>query len=185
MIKLFLIQRIFIILKENNNIMEKLEITTPEGYKRVETVKDGTTYITFEKIKNEAKTVEEYWRDVVKNYINTNIVYWVSPSCEIQSGTISPTSDRIKNAHLTSKRAKAFVILQALVTARDYYNEGWVANWTEDSHKYVLQGYGGDIRATWYSYSNHILNFKTAEIRDKFLKDFEEWIIICHKEVLL
>lgn len=185
MMKLFLIQRIFIILKENNNIMEKLEITTPEGYKRVETTKNEITYVTFEKIKNKAKGVEEYWRDVVKNYINTNIVYWVSPSCEIQSGTISPTSDRIKNAHLTLKRAKAFVMLQALVTARDYYNEGWVADWTDPGYKYVLQGFRGDIRATWYSHTDQILNFKTAEIRDKFLKDFKEWIVICHKERLL
>lgn len=177
-------------LKENNN-MEKLEITTPEGYKRVETTKDGTTYVTFEKIKNEAKTVEEYWKDVVENYMDTNIMYWASPSCGIQSGTIiSPTSDAInlrtcKNAHLTSKRAKAFVILQALVTARDYYNESWIANWTEDGYKHVLQGYRGVIIKDCYTYTNHILNFKTAEIRNKFHKDFEEWIEIVHKEGLL
>ena len=169
--------------------MEKLEITTPEGYKRVETTKDGTTYVTFEKINDETKTVEEYWRDVVENYMGTNIMYWASPSCEIQSGTISPTSDAInvrtcKNAHLTSKRAEAFVILQALITARDYYNEGWVADWTKGGYKYALQGYRGVIQ-NCYEYTNRILNFKTAEIRAKFLKDFKEWIEIVHKEGLL
>lgn len=171
--------------------MEKLEITTPKGYKRVETTKDGTTYVTFEKIKDETKTVEEYWRDVVENYMGTNIMYWASPSCEIQSGTISPTSDAInvrtcKNAHLTSKRAEAFIILQALVTARDYYNEGWVADWTDAStKKYVIESYKGSPFGEGYYQVIRILNFKTVEIRNKFFKDFKEWIEIVHKEGLL
>ncbi len=166
--------------------MEKLEITTPEGYKRVESVKDGTTYITFKKIEN--KTIEECWEEVVKNTFCNKTAYWIHPNSKLDFGKHESIDDihLYKNTHLTEERAEAFLYLQALITARDYYNQGWVADWTcESTKKYCIQSYKGVLYKEIYAQTSKILHFKTAEIRDKFFKDFEEWIEIVHKDGLI
>ena len=165
--------------------MQKLEILTPEGYKRVETTKNGTTHISFEKIENKPKTAEYHWREVVRNYLADTCVYWIDEACRIETGNIYQSTDpsiMCRNAH----RVEAFAILQALVTARDYYNEGWVADWTDEYNtKYIIESYKNKVYKEDYCVFSRILNFKTEEIRDKFHEDFKEWIEIVCKEGLI
>jgi len=158
--------------------MEKIEIVTPEGHKLVETIKNGVKHISFEPIKTQPKTAEECWEEVVENYLEDEVLYWSQENCLMKKQTLhSIRPDNNMNVHLSKERAEAFVYLQALVTARDYYNKGWVANWKDNEDKYCIIIHKGEVNLGYTVYnSQKVLNFKSSEIRDKFYEDFKEWI---------
>jgi hypothetical protein len=77
--------------------------------------------------------------------------------------------------------AKAFEALAKLTWLRDYYNEGWQPDWEDknnDSDKYCIMLYKGELTAIEYSYTYEVLHFKTPEIRDKFLEEQRELLEI-------
>ena len=159
-----------------------IEIKAPKGYKLVESVKDNVKHISFipEEI-IEPKTAMRCWEEVVKNYLKGNHgFFYDTEDNKITSTFLStPIPERMLETHLTKERAEAFLYLQALVTARDYYNEGWIADWTYKTEKFVINTRSNKITTVCYNSLQHILNFKTPEIRDKFYEDFKEWIELC------
>ena len=67
-----------------------------------------------------------------------------------------------------------------LIKFRDIWNEGWVANWEDDSWKYVIYFYRNQKRdRLWLDRPlgwSPVLCFKTTEIRDKFSETFDDII---------
>lgn len=157
--------------------MEKIEIVTPKGHKLVETIKDGVKHISFEPITTQP-TAEECWEGVVKNYLQNETLYRIQEHCYIQEHlcctTMHPSSNM--NVHLSKERAEAFIYLQALVTARDYYNKGWIPNCEDDGIKHCIKIHKGEVELSFAFQDQKVLSFKTEEIRNKFYNDFKEWI---------
>ena len=76
------------------------------------------------------------------------------------------------------KIAEAYAVLPQLIRLRDKYNEGWKINYKNKDCKYSVGYYKDDLDLINNICIQRILTFKTAEIRDKFLKDHRDLIEI-------
>jgi hypothetical protein len=80
-------------------------------------------------------------------------------------------SDR--NVLPDSATAEAVLALCQLIQLRNCYNGDWAPNWTDDYYKFMIEFKGGEI---YCSVCIHLslspLYFKTAELRDEFLRNF-------------
>lgn len=75
--------------------------------------------------------------------------------------------------------AEASEALRRLLFLRDYYNEGWQPNWTdEDEYKYCIKNFGNELYTIDLDFSVRVMTFKTPEIRDKFLEEQRELLEI-------
>ena len=74
--------------------------------------------------------------------------------------------------------AEAYAVLPQLIRLVDEYNEGWVPDWEKERCKFIIGYYRNKIHFIEYSYTQRLLVFKSAEIRDKFLKDHRDLIEI-------
>lgn len=74
--------------------------------------------------------------------------------------------------------ADATMALLKLLFLRDYYNKGWQPDWTDDTWKYIIENYRGEIETERTCGNGKILAFKSKEIRDKFLKEQRELLEI-------
>lgn len=75
------------------------------------------------------------------------------------------------NGYPSYELAMAAEALQKLLFLRDYYNEGWQPDWTNDKWKYFIEYYRDEFcinRSCGYS---RVLAFKSKEIIDKFLEE--------------
>ena len=67
------------------------------------------------------------------------------------------------------------VILNKLLQIRDYYNQGWVPDWTNDTEeKYCIINNRNTLTITVAWVANYLFVFKTKELRDEFLTNFKE-----------
>lgn len=71
-----------------------------------------------------------------------------------------------------------YIALRKLELLRDCYNDGWVADWSDNSGNFLLFYHNNKIVKSEGANSNTLLNFKTAELRDLFLKNFRDIIEI-------
>ena len=76
------------------------------------------------------------------------------------------------------KVAEAYAVLPQLIRLIDEYNEGWVPDWEKERYKFIIGYYRNKIHFIEYSYTQRLLAFKSAEIRDKFLEDHRDLIEI-------
>lgn len=168
------------------NVETKVVIIAPEGYELQEVVKDGTKEISFKQKIPAKKTAKENWAEVALKVFKVGEEIYASNNIGGVQSHIIVTGDHIlykgcsKEYHLTPDRVKQFTILQALVTARDYYNEYWTPNFDDISIcKHYIDCVQNTIREVDYFTIRKILCFRTKDIRAKFLEDFREWIEIC------
>jgi hypothetical protein len=84
-----------------------------------------------------------------------------------------------KNVFKTEEQAKASIALAQLSQLIHVYNDGWVPDWSENNFtsKYVIEIYENKPVTTTYAVTQRFLAFKTPEIRDEFLKNFESLIL--------
>ena len=76
------------------------------------------------------------------------------------------------------KLVNAFEALAKLIWIRDYYNDGWQPEFSDNDWKYAIEKYKDTIETGRVCFSNRILVFKTEEIRDKFLEEQRELLKI-------
>jgi len=76
----------------------------------------------------------------------------------------------------TGKQAKSALSIAQLSQLMKVYNDGWEADWDNDSNKYVIKRSCNELFTDWYESTYHFLAFKSAAIRDEFLKNFEPLI---------
>lgn len=148
--------------------MKNLKITPPEGY---EIDKEQSTFenIVFKPLKKalpktweELKNVQGYCIDL---YANTHL--------------IDSLETRVSNSNVfvTKKQAEASIALAQLSQLMDVYNDGWVPDWTDNKHKYVIYIQSNKIEKTFYSSIQSFLAFKTEELRDEFIENFKDLIL--------
>ena len=86
-----------------------------------------------------------------------------------------------KNLFPTKAEAEACLALSQLCQLRDAYNGEPLADWCDLSDsktkKYCIEYYDGKLSFKNYTFTKRILTFKTKELRDKFLENFEELIL--------
>jgi hypothetical protein len=155
----------------------KIQINIPDGKKLVDTkVENGVIIPIFEDKEVELPNTWEEWCAKTKR---AKIVY-ISSDSEIKTTiakvneTVFPVSD--KNLIRGESRAKAFLALMQLMNLRDEYRQGWKPEYRNESDKYVITCYGTAITGGTFKHYNAILSFQSADIRDKFLKNFKELI---------
>ena len=70
-----------------------------------------------------------------------------------------------------------YVALRKLELLRDCYNDGWKADYKNDlQDKHCIHYISSSIQTMVFTDDNAFLNFKTAELRDKFLENFKDII---------
>lgn len=158
--------------------MEKeLKIVPPEGY---EVDKENSTFecIKFKPIKKE---LPKTWEEFCENHP-------VKPGeCYIGSGAYSDitkiTSENVRKAlpmtMLPSlEDAKAMLALCKLIQLRDCYNDGWQPDWSVEYDKSCIEAFEGKIGIATHTVSARILTFKSDILRDEFLENFKDLIIV-------
>ena len=157
--------------------METYVIKAPEGFEAVAKVVDGVTSISFI-----PKVVEK------KLPINLNqsisylpeICYYIDDKSSImdfEKKNVADTTLADPNILTSKEYAEAFLALMQLIRFRDIWNEGWIADWEEDSsEKYVMYFDGNKIKYSYFYSASHVLAFKTSELRDEFLETFKDLI---------
>ena len=82
-----------------------------------------------------------------------------------------------KNVFATKKQAKSAVVMAQLSQLMKVYNGGWEADWYNvNIIKYCIGRKYNNILRNNYTFTYQFLAFKTPEIRDEFLKNFEPLI---------
>ena len=157
--------------------MEKeIKITPPEGY---EVDKENSTFecIKFKRIKQLPKTWEEFCEthpiQEEEAYINN-----VSMLDLINHGNRDARTDR--NILPSEKYAKAILALCQLIQLRDCYNDGWEADWTDNSDydKWCIEQFESQMEKASHSVAAHVLAFKSEVLRDMFFENFRDLIEI-------
>ena len=123
----------------------------------------STSPYTFEGF--EQKAPAPTFEEVIKEARSKGDYYYLPDSLEVPSEEL----------------ADAVVALLKLLFLRDYYNEGWQPDWTDDTWKYVILVKMG-IRCDFLvddkvSYAR-VLHFKSQEIAKKFIKEQKELLEI-------
>lgn len=94
---------------------------------------------------------------------------------EIIVSRIKTNNNKTKSTLFKDKEiAEAYAVLPQLIRLRDEYNEGWKPDWEKEGCKFIIDYYRNKIHLIEYSYTQRLLAFKSAEIRDKFLEDHKE-----------
>lgn len=106
--------------------------------------------------------------------------FYVESNSEI--GSISGYISTInRNVFPTKEEAEACLALSQLCQLRDAYNGEPLADWCDwansNQKKYCIIIHKGEIYKDNYVNLTKILSFKTGELRDKFVKNFEDLIL--------
>lgn len=153
-----------------NKNMSQQTINIPDGFELVQTSK--TTFEIKKKQKQLPKTWEEFCqiKFLKKNeaYINTN-------------STIMSTSGE-RNAHFdrntlpTRKDAESILALIQLIQLREYYNDSWKPDWTDNTVKSTICYWNNHIVKSINPSRSCVLVFKTEKLRDEFFENFKDLI---------
>jgi len=150
--------------------MRNLKINIPEGY---EIDKEQSTFenIVFKPVvKSLPKTWEEL--DIIDGcFVN-------SASSDVRELINEKTTRTNRNIFATKEQAEASVALAQLSQLMQVYNDGWVPNWINGDWKYVIYFISDNVTVSYFVENRKFLSFKTPEIRDEFLKNFKDLIII-------
>ena len=93
-------------------------------------------------------------------------------------GNLKDYRECVCTEYVNEKQENALEALRKLIILRDYYNEGWEANWEEQKRKYCILVDKKEIDITDNETISRVLCFKSGEIRDKFLEEQRELLEI-------
>jgi hypothetical protein len=149
---------------------KEFKIQVPEGY---EIDKEKSTFekIVFKKVDDLPKSWEEL------EFIDGFFVSSLSDIAKIGNNTTNDKSN--KNVFPTKEEATACLALAQLCQLRDKYNNGWKPDWNSVAEtKWVIEIFKNNIAKNIYGGKHRILAFKTEELRDKFIENFNDLIEI-------
>jgi hypothetical protein len=156
--------------------MEKeRKITAPEGCKieKVEIV-DGVAVVTFrEKKRKLPKSWEEFCEIFPIKKGECSICAHSDVIEEENEFCRKPLRDR--NVYPDRATAEAVLALCQLIQLRNCYNGDWVPDWTKN-YKYVIEIAKDGFISSYCQNTPTILYFKTKELRDEFLRNFNTLI---------
>ena len=118
-------------------------------------------------VKELPKTWEEL-EDVKGYYVNGAI----STIAYFESGS----SDYDRNIFATKEQAEASIAMAQLSQLMAVYNDGWVADWSDETKKIIIVFYEDKFICDWTYSVKYFLNFKNEETAELFLENFSSLI---------
>ena len=101
--------------------------------------------------------------------------YFVDLYSVISISAGSPT-ERNRNFFATKQQAEASIAMAQLSQLMAVYNDGWVADWTDEIKKIVIVFYEDKFICDWTHSVKYFLNFKNEETAELFLENFSSLI---------
>jgi len=150
---------------------KELTITPPEGYV-IDESKSTFTNIVFKKIPKEDKLPTK-WEDL--KYIHGYYVDSSGDVKKVENEQLIPCKNSA-TVFTTREQAQASIALAQLSQLKKAYNGDWEPDWNTSEYKYAIAFKGNDIQGFTAARFSIFLAFKTAELRDKFLKNFKDLI---------
>jgi hypothetical protein len=165
--------------------MEKeRKITAPEGceIEKVELI-DGVAVVTFREKK---RKLPKSWVEFCEMFpikdgecvINSScLVAELNPSKELNFMGLKEKR-HVSTLGILPDRATAEAVLALcqLIQLRNCYNGDWVPDWEDENRKYTIDFYEDEIFSGEVSSTPSILAFKSRELRDEFLRNFQDLI---------
>lgn len=147
--------------------MEVKKIIIPEGWE-IEKIENGEIILKETK-KELPKTWEECYRLLdEKEYID---------SCSHITFAVKDQPCRTSYNALPIGLGKPMLALCRLLVCREVYRQGWKPDYYGDEgYQYVIDVIYGHIDTSAHLHSQKVFSFQSAEIRDKFLKNFRDLI---------
>lgn len=110
----------------------------------------------------EQKSIIPTFKELYDKSYQEDKCYW------LRSNLVAP------NAEL----GEAIEAMLKLLFYRDYYNDYWQPNWTDDEWKYFIEYYQDKLDVGRTCGNSRVLVFKSKEIRDRFLEEQKELLKI-------
>ena len=143
-----------------------IEIEVPEGKKAI--WKDGK--VVFEDI---ATKLPETWEEFCELYPIKEEECYIDDCSVIneKNGLRARTADQ--NVLPSREAAEAYLALMQLHQLRDCYRQGWVPDYKRLDYKYCICNDGNNYVIVQIVDRSRFLTFKSKEIAEKFLTNFE------------
>jgi hypothetical protein len=156
---------------------KEIKINCPEGF---EIDRENSTFECI-KFKPIEKELPKTWKEFCKTHPRKAGEAYIKQdsACNVVNTTVGCTRSTVEDRNLLPSKelAEAMLALCQLIQLRDCYNDGWVPDWTNGGElKYVIFTYEGAIILDRVWTANRILTFKTVELRDQFLENFQDLI---------
>lgn len=162
--------------------MEKeRKIIAPDGceIEKVELV-DGVAVVTF---REKERKIPKSWEEFCEMFPDYTGNWFIEPNNDEKIGQVQGISEHEKrtyrNAELLPDRATAEAVLALcqLIQLRDCYNDNWMPDWNNyKQDKHTIEFHGDEIYCDVVVRNPAILSFKTEEVRDEFLENFDDLI---------
>lgn len=128
------------------------------------------------KFKPKEKQLPKTWDEFCETHPVTEDEYYVDSWSCIKQLWGGERCDEVTNSLPNKRTAEAVLALMQLIQLRDCYNDGWTPDWSDGDSKYTICiGYGCTKKNINVN-EQHVLAFKTAELRDQFLENFRDLI---------
>lgn len=158
----------FELIRLPKNYMKELKITINNEQERDDLIKE-LKGLKFD------KPLPKKWEDLESIegfYINED-------SAIISMPKIIYKDSRQRNVYHTVKQALSSRVKSKLSQVMAVYNGNWVSDWSDaDQEKHTIERVGSDINVFTRYRKHQFLAFKTSELRDEFLRNFKEDIMI-------
>ena len=151
--------------------MPQQTINIPDGFELVQT--SEKTFEIKKKVEQLPKTWEEFCRF---NPVKKEEAYIANLSDIMSGGSYPRKPTTEKNLLPTKSDAEGILALMQLIQLRDYYNEGWKPDWTDNTNKPTICYSYNKVDDDSNIHRSRVLTFKTWELRDKFLENFKDLI---------
>ena len=104
--------------------------------------------------------------------------YYITTHSDLNAGFKLDSDENNKNIFPTKEEAEACLALSQLLQWRDKYNEGWKPDWEDENFKNCIVFKKKKIIKDCFLSTSQVLSFKDQLIRDKFLEDFRDLILV-------
>jgi len=153
---------------------KQIKITPPEGFE-IDTDKSTFECIVFKETPKKPVRITKW-----ENFKELE-GYYLSSIGNYHSGPVYHKSSRsncCEDLWPTKELAEASLALCQLIRYRDNWNEGWVANWANNSNKFCIVVKANKITWEVLNMSNTLLVFKNEALLREFMATFQDLIEI-------
>lgn len=148
-------------------------INIPEGFELIQ-----TSETTFE-IKEKKRKLPKTWKEFCDTHCIKEGEAYIDNWGDIYA-IESTDVGKLRDSNLlpTISDAEGILALMQLIQLRDCYNDGWRADWDNNSGKYVITRVNNEIVKEFYYRSHAILSFKSRDLQEEFYSNFKDLIEI-------
>lgn len=86
--------------------------------------------------------------------------------------------DEFDHSYPEKENVFCFEALKKLVILREYYNEGWKADWKSSDKKYIIEFYEDEMGVIGVFGIRAVLHFRSRKIAERFLEEQKELLEI-------